>query len=209
MIGVSSRISPTALKVRFQLALFNSYLQFSAVQAGTGSLFSLALLMAFIRTYVRLKKFRRMFLDDVVFLFAVVCLVAVIVLLNINAPFLYGQLDPSGARYLQRIARQRNILAAYTYLSTAVVSSIKYVFMLQFWRLVRRVDDLKRWWRYVMVALTLATLIVFLDLIIVCPFFGLEALSKSIRNSYHLVGSCILTSYSKRNAHLLMILEEH
>ena len=191
MTGAMSKIHPTTFKVGL-LPVLSSILTkcLLPIQAVTGGLFGLALATASARTYIRFKKFHRVFTDDVLFFFAIVCLVSSVGLLYASLPSVYDSLDlsistkpPSTAfveAFIEHLPHNHSILATWSFFIGAVILSIKFVFMFHFRRLVERVRILMLWWWCVLAILVLASPLWLFQFLIVCPATGSAVPGKSI-----------------------------
>ena len=145
--------------------------------------------MAFARTCIRLKKFRRIFLDDA-FLFAgVLCLTIGVGLVYANVSFLYAKLGlPASVQNLSAayIEHNQNIQDASLFFTTSAIISVKYVYMLHFRSLIRRLHNLMLWWWCVLAVLILATPSKLLTFVIACPASGPAILGEFISTIYDL-----------------------
>ena len=151
--------------------------------------------MASARTYIRLKKFRRVFLDDALFFIAVVGLVTSVSLLYTAVPHLYESVElsvsdepPSPAvvkAFIKHIPYFQNILDAWAFFVGAAILSIKFVFMFSFRRLVERMRNMMIWWWCVLAVLVSTIPLWLFQFLIVCSASGSAILGKSIVDYHH------------------------
>ena len=142
---------------------------------------ALALMLAIVRTYLRLRKFRRFFVDDYFFFFAALSLSAGSGLLYLDLPYLYIQvgvesgLQTPSAQFIQQIALDQKLVYAATILFWAATFGVKFSFLFLFKSLIRRVRYLNILWWCVLVVLVPSAILCSCDVFIACSEFGFKA----------------------------------
>lgn len=120
-------------------------------QTATGALLGFAAALATGRTSIRLHQDRRFFVDDVFFLLAAVTLVVGSVLLYLDIPFVYLQIDVSLGRtpppddYIQQLLLSVKLQNAAVVLLTVTLFSVKISYWFFFRGLLRRLHGLMIW----------------------------------------------------------------
>ena len=155
-------------------------------QASIGVLLGIAILLAAGRTCIRLRLFRRVFIDDGLFFLATVCLLAGTVMLYIDCPYIYTQvavesgMQASPPDFIQQLINdQKTQDTAVVLLSVAVVS-VKFSFLFFFRSLLRRLKGLMIWW-WCVLAINIPTAVVMTcSSFLSCPKFGAALLGKEL-----------------------------
>ena len=130
------------------------------------------------RTWIRIKRFRRVHADDGFVFFAVICLIAGTALLYIDIPYIYTQLNVEAgtetppADYIDQLLYDEKIQDAAVVLIFAALLSVKFAFLFLFRGLIRRVRWFKIWWWCVLTVLIPSTGYCVLTNFVMCPFFN-------------------------------------
>ncbi|KAI9824019.1 MAG: hypothetical protein M1826_007552 [Phylliscum demangeonii] len=132
----------------------------------SGLLFGLAMIAATARFVVRLRLQRRLFLEDIILLFACALLIAGTGLLYKILEMLYFMedlvLSPQTAlsrlppEFFQTMVYYQNIVWAYLVVSSTAIFAVKFTFLSFFRALVDRQQKMLRYWRVVVVITVLA-----------------------------------------------------
>ena len=144
-----------------------------------GVLLAIVLSLASVRTFIRVKRFQRVLVDDAFLLIAVVCLVAGTSLLYVDIPYIYAEIDaeagllsPVPTNFLQQILYDQKIQDAATTLLVTTLFSVKLSFLFFFRHLIRRVRYMNIWWWCVFVILVPSAIFCMFSNIVSCADFG-------------------------------------
>lgn len=135
-----------------------------------------------VRTYIRARMLKKFFADDILLLFAVICLVAVtglgfsslqhqydllaVILHGADPVLLFSVLDD-----IPRTSVEENTAATIWWF---VIYPVKLAFLFFFRRLIYRVRGLKLWWYFVVVFTVLAGLASLTVSWLTCPYFTID-----------------------------------
>ena len=156
----------------------NFALELILTQVVTGVSLGLALALAAIRTYLRLQKFRRLFVDDYFLFFAALCLIAGSSLLYVELPYIYTQVNvESGlqaldAGVIQDLVMENKLAYPVSMLLWAAIFSVKFSFLFLFKSLIRRVRHLTILWWFVLAVLIPSAIVCICALFIACSKFS-------------------------------------
>ncbi|MCJ1246847.1 hypothetical protein MMC30_004056 [Trapelia coarctata] len=159
---------------------------FTAFEAAIWTLLGLAVVLAAIRTHIRIYKFHRLFVDDGFLFLATTALIGGTVLIHLDAPYLYLQVNvESGAEaappnFIQQLLSDQKLQDSATVLLAVTIFSVKYSFLFFFHSLVRRVRTLTIWWWCVFAIVIPSTIVCICSSFIACPYFGEEVLVSCV-----------------------------
>ncbi|MCJ1374866.1 hypothetical protein MMC20_006099 [Loxospora ochrophaea] len=138
----------------------------------TGLLLGLALILALSRTYTRVRKFHRIFVDDGILFLAVTTLVASSVMIYVDFPYVYLQ-DNAEANLVQQLVQAEKNSAAINVLLITTIFSVKFVFLAFFRTLLQRLHGpIIVWWWVVLAIVILSTGYSIVSTFVACPVFG-------------------------------------
>ena len=149
-----------------------------------GVVFIISLAFAGLRTHTRYQRLHVLFIDDVLFLLSITCLIAGVGMIYSNLPFLYEgfQVDlgraPPTPEFLSNLPSNQKIQDAAVVLLDSSIWCIKFVFLAFFRGLVRKLRSLEIWWRCVCVILVLSIPIGAFAVMIACPYTSFDALQS-------------------------------
>ena len=158
-----------------------------STQVTTGVLLGIAAVLATGRTYIRLHQEGRLLIDDGFVLLATVALVAGSVLLYLDIPLVYTQLNVSSGvtpppdDYLQQLLTSIRLQNAAVVLLTTTVFSIKFSLWFFFRGLLRRLRGLKIWWWCILPFLIIGAAFCIVTNFISCPVFDQSILGRVFR----------------------------
>ena len=147
-------------------------------------LFALAIMFAAARTFVRVKKFRRLHADDYFVFLAVLCLITSTGILYVNVPYIYLQLNVEAhveappADFVQQLLYDERLQNAATVLVLTALFSVKWAFLFFFRCLIGHTNWLITWWWTVLAVLVPGTVFGIFTNIFACPFFGPSILGR-------------------------------
>ncbi|KAL9117085.1 MAG: hypothetical protein Q9187_006382 [Circinaria calcarea] len=160
MASTAAKISPTAFR------------------AAIGTLLAVALILASARTYIRYRRFRRLFVDDAFLFAAVVGLIIGTIMTYVNIPFIYVQvnvmagLQAPPADFVEQLVLDQKTQAAATVFLWVAIFGVKFSFLACFRNLVRRLRKMTIWWWCVLAVLIPAAIICMCGFFIACSTFG-------------------------------------
>ena len=146
----------------------------------------MALLLASGRTYIRYRKFRRLFVDDGFLFIAAVALIIATSLVYVNISFIYTQvnvsagLEPAPEDFVQQLILDQKTQDAATVFTWVTIFSVKFSFLAVFRKLVSRLRNLTIWWWCVLAVLIPAAIICACGSFIACSTFGPGVLGEDL-----------------------------
>ncbi|KAL9593119.1 MAG: hypothetical protein Q9219_007672 [cf. Caloplaca sp. 3 TL-2023] len=150
------------------------------IEGASATLFTIAILAAAARTFIRLRPIPKITLDDIILFFACVCLVASTGLLFELIPRAYvlerltfGQLDSLPfpiTRLPGEMIKTTAILHAYTVLSWTVIYTAKFCYLVIFRALIDRLARMVVYWKAVVVTTVLLGAVCMCETFIACPY---------------------------------------
>lgn len=151
-----------------------------AFKTTIGLLFSLAMIAATARTVVRLKTYRRLFVDDIFLLFACICLTVTTILTynmisDLYTPYVQWELMPPEVLG-PRVTRYQRTVFANLAISWTVIFAVKFAFLCFFRALVDRIKNWTTYWKVVLGVTTVSFCFVVNEGIAACPWVGTESL---------------------------------
>lgn len=145
---------------------------------------AVAVLVAIARVAIRAKLNRRIYVDDGLFFFAVVTLVAGTIMTYIDIPYIYLQQNvQSGAReppahFVQQLIHSVKIQDAAVVLLSSTIFAVKLSFMAFFRSLIRRLRKLEIWWWCVLFIVVPSSVMLVISNFITCGYFDERILGK-------------------------------
>lgn len=148
-----------------------------ALYITTGILLGIAAILATGRTYIRLHRDGRLLVDDGFFLLATATLLAGSVLLYLDIPLVYTQLNVSSGMipppddFIQQLLASIKLQNAAVVLLTTTIFSVKLSFWFFFRDLLRRIRSLTIWWWCILPFLIIGAAFCIATNFISCPVF--------------------------------------
>ena len=142
------------------------------------------MILAAMRTYLRLRKFRCLFVDDYFLFFAVLTLSIGSGLLYVGLPYAFVQanvesgLQTPDVNFTQQTVKDRRFAYPATMLLVFAIFSVKISFLFLFKSLIRRVRHLIVLWWCVLCFLIPSAVVCICGLFIGCSDFGTSAVGK-------------------------------
>ncbi|KAL8895006.1 MAG: hypothetical protein Q9207_008335 [Kuettlingeria erythrocarpa] len=155
-------------------------------KAGIGFMLAIAVLVAIARVAIRTKLNRKVYLDDGLYFFAVVTLVAGTIMTYIDIPYIYLQQNvQSGAQQppadlIQQLIHSVKIQDAAVVLLSSTIFAVKLSFMAFFRSLIRRLRKLEIWWWCVLVIVVPSSVMLVISNFITCGYFDERILVKCV-----------------------------
>ena len=154
-----------------------------------------ALLLAFGRTYIKVNKFRRLFIDDVLFLLAAIFLVAGTIIMFLTLPYNQTEVDVGAGVEIpppdltHQLDFDVKFQDASTFLLNASIFSVKFSFLFFFRLLLQGTTKLRIWWWSVFIFTIPCAIICMCTEFMVCPAFGDRIMGKYTlpKNMFYLV----------------------
>ncbi|KAL8627148.1 hypothetical protein Q9189_007157 [Teloschistes chrysophthalmus] len=167
-------------------------LSYDASKGVPGAFFGLAITAAFARTSIRLRNSSRVALDDLLFLFACLCLTAATGLYFTLLPKTY-QYEDSESRsnaplpspppdIVKEVVFNVQLVHAYLFLSWLALFAIKFCFLVFFRALIDRVRPMVIYWRVVVVITIILGAVSVNETFITCPHTDENSKTRSIRS---------------------------
>ena len=132
--------------------------------------------------YIRLRLFRRLFVDDSLFFLAAICLVAGTVMVYIDCPYLYTQfsvesgVQPPPSNFIEQLINDQKTQDAAVVLLCVSIASVKFSFLFFFRSLLRRLKSMTIWWWCVLAVHIPAAVVMICSSFMSCPDFGARVL---------------------------------
>ena len=141
--------------------------------------------MALARTYIRARLNHRLYVDDALFLLAIVTLIAGTALTYVDIPYIYLQQNvESGAQappsdFVKRLIKSVKIQDSAVMLLSTAVFAVKLSFLIFFRSLLRRVKNLMIWWWCVLIIVVPSAIIMLCSNFISCSYYDERILGKA------------------------------
>ena len=155
----------------------------SLVQATIWTLLAVAVILAIARIVIRVRRFRRIFVDDVCLFIATVALIGGTIITSNQVPFLFTAQDLQNGTetvpddFIKTLGSHERNIAATLVLLWSAIFGVKFSFCFLFRSLIRRVRYLNLWWWCVAAFLVPSAALCTFSAFIGCPVFGASALS--------------------------------
>lgn len=146
---------------------------------------AIAVSLAIARVAIRAKLNRKVYVDDGLFFFAVVTLVAGTIMTYLDIPYIYLQQNvQSGARappsdFIRQLIHSVKIQDAAVVLLSSTIFAVKLSFMVFFRSLIRRLKKLEIWWWCVLFIVVPSSVMLVVSNFITCGYFDERILGKS------------------------------
>lgn len=152
----------------------------------SGILFGLAVILAAVRTVIRVRHFRRLYIDDGFLFLAVAALTAGTGLMLVDIPYAYLQeqveagVEAPPPNLMDSLLQDQKVQNAATVLIATTIFSVKFSFLFFFRLLLQRTKKwyIWWWWTIFIILIPSAALFMFSDFIS-CPYTGEAVLSKA------------------------------
>ncbi|KAL8917236.1 MAG: hypothetical protein Q9208_008075 [Pyrenodesmia sp. 3 TL-2023] len=158
----------------------------SGFKAGIGLLLATAVSLAIARVAIRARLNRKVYVDDGLFFFAVVTLIAGTIMTYIDIPYIYLQQNvQSGARkppadFIRQLIYSVKIQDAAVVLLSSTIFAVKLSFMAFFRSLIRRLKKLEIWWWCVLFIVVPSSVMLVVSNFITCGYFDERILVKCV-----------------------------
>ena len=146
---------------------------------------AMAVLLSSARSYIRLRKFKRLFADDGFLFLAVIALIAGTIILYADVPAIYtindvlAGVEKAPIDFSDQLIQDHGFQVAASSLEMLAVFSVKFSFLFFFRSLIRRIPYLTIWWWCILACLVPTALICIFSGFLGCRDFGAQALSES------------------------------
>ena len=144
-----------------------------------------AMLMAVGRTIIRLKYFRRLFIDDYILFFGVITLVSGTAIMFANFPLVYFQVQIEAgevdfpSNFLEILVKDAKIQDSSTVLLCATIYSVKFSFLFFFRLLLQRMQKYYVWyWWAIFAVLIPSSIFSMVTGFVACPNLSETSLGR-------------------------------
>ena len=144
-------------------------------------MFGLAIIAFVIRSYIRIRIYKKVFVEDFLLLFAVVCLCVATALAYVTLPGQYASLQvilhgfDNGLAFgllgkIPEVSKEENVASTIWWL---VIFPVKLAFLFFFRRLISRMRGLNLWWWCSTAFTVIAGLVCVVANWLTCPYFSI------------------------------------
>ena len=154
------------------------------MKATSGAVLGVAVILAIARTWIRVRRFHRLYLDDGFLFFAAATLISGTGLLLAHAPYEFTQdevqagIESPSESFIEAMLADQRTQSAGVVLLTATIFNVKLSFLFFFRLLLQRAKWWYIWWWWTVLAILIpSAMIMIFSCFISCPYTTVEMFS--------------------------------
>ena len=159
-------------------------------QIATGVVLGFTLVLALGRVFIKFHKFRRLFIDDGLFIAAAILLVSGTITVSLTLPYNQTEVNVGAGieapppDLMHQLDMDVKLQDASCFLINASVFAVKFSFLFFFRLLLQRTGKLQTWWWSVFIFTIPCAVICMCTEFMVCPAFGDRILGEQPRTAF-------------------------